>query len=82
VKECNCKHSAELLLDYTDGALDEDQRASMETHLSACPGCRVLLATYKKTTSLCRKALHAAVPQDVEDRLISFLRSRLRARPE
>jgi len=36
-----------------------------------------MFATYKKTTSLCHKVMHATVPADIEDRLISFLRGHL-----
>ncbi len=78
----NCKHSTELLLEYTDGTLDEAARVDFEHHMERCAGCRILLATYRKTTTLCKKALHAAVPHDVEERVLSFLRKRLSSKAE
>ncbi len=70
-----CKRAAELLLDYQDGTLDMDDKGRLESHLAHCAACRAFTATYKTTTSLCRRVLAATVPSDVEDRLISFLRS-------
>jgi anti-sigma factor RsiW len=72
-----CKSVAEQLLDYLDGELTEADTRDFETHLGDCATCRALLATYKKTTSLCRKTLLAGVPKELEDRCLSFLRAKL-----
>jgi anti-sigma factor RsiW len=71
-----CKRAAELLLDYHDGTLDVDDRQELDAHLAQCATCRAFVATYKTTTSLCRKVLSSTVPADIEDRLLSFLRSK------
>lgn len=76
----NCRRAAELLLDFLDGELELAVSQELELHLHACQPCKVLVGTYKKTTILCRKALLAHVPADLEDRLVSFLRSQLAAK--
>lgn len=73
----NCKRAAELLLDYYDGSLDADDVLTLETHMSACNTCRACAATYRATTKLCKMTLSSAVPQDTEERLLSFLRGKL-----
>ena len=75
----NCKRCAELLLEYSDDTLDAEAKIEFESHMQACECCRVLMATYKKTSSLCCAALKATVPKDVEERVVSFLRGKLRA---
>ncbi|MCC6809062.1 MAG: zf-HC2 domain-containing protein [Deltaproteobacteria bacterium] len=77
----NCKRIAELLLDYHDGTLDADDVLVVETHMTACGPCRACAATYKATSKLCKKTLAAAVPQDCEDRLLSFLRAKITTKP-
>ena len=73
----NCKRCTELLLDYQEGTLDAETTVEFEQHMKNCECCRVLLATYAKTSSLCCATLKAVVPKDVEDRVLSFLRGKM-----
>jgi anti-sigma factor RsiW len=73
----NCKRCAELLLEYADNGLDASTKQSFEQHMGHCECCRILMATYQKTSKLCCSALKAKVPHDVEARVLSFLKSKL-----
>ncbi len=72
-----CKKTAELLLDYLDGELNVELVAPFEKHVADCGPCRTFLNTYKRTTVLCKEALLAAVPAELENRLVSFLREKV-----
>lgn len=47
-----CREVVELLSDYLDGALDDDLRRAVESHLSACEGCDRALAQLRETIRL------------------------------
>jgi anti-sigma factor RsiW len=74
-----CKRTAELLCDYQEGMLDADDKEVIDSHMAQCAQCRAFVATYRATTALCKKVLSAAVPSDLEGKLMSFLRSHKRA---
>ncbi|MFN7133200.1 MAG: anti-sigma factor family protein [Myxococcales bacterium] len=72
-----CKTCVELLCDYLDGALPPDTAAELEAHLAACPPCVAFVNTYRSTTPTCRKALEAAMPEELAGRLTAFLRGKI-----
>ncbi len=71
-----CKESVDLLLDFLDGAMPEEEARRLEEHLEACPPCIDFLRTYKATPGLCRRALSRQMPQALADRLTDFLRQK------
>ena len=71
-----CKDSIDLLLDFLDGNVPEEEEQHLREHLEACPPCVDFLRTYRATPDLCRKALARKMPQQLADKLTSFLRSR------
>jgi hypothetical protein len=42
----SCRDYEALIGDYVDGALDEAQRASFESHLSTCASCRAVVTDF------------------------------------
>ena len=48
------EHVRAQLSAYLDGALDDPERASVESHLTACPDCRGRLGELRATASLIR----------------------------
>jgi anti-sigma factor RsiW len=48
-KELACRDVVEILSDYLDGALDDDTREVVETHLASCEGCDRALAQLRET---------------------------------
>lgn len=72
----NCRQVVSFCLDFLDGSLPEEDRAAFEDHLGCCAPCITFFETYRRTTTLSRDALAAAIPPDVKDAVRSFLRSR------
>jgi len=72
----DCEKLVELLGDYVDNQLAPDQRASVDEHMSQCAPCMAFLRQYKFAPQAVRDHLLKAVPVDLEDRLLSFLKTR------
>jgi anti-sigma factor RsiW len=72
-----CQDCVNLLADFLDGTLPEEQRAALEEHLSYCPPCVTFVRTYKATTRVARRSLAQAMPEEVGARLHDFLHAKL-----
>jgi anti-sigma factor (TIGR02949 family) len=72
-----CQDCVDLLGDYLDGELTEEQVAALEEHLSYCPPCVTFVRTYKATTRVARRHLAHEMPEELGARLHDFLRQRL-----
>lgn len=57
-----CEQLVELLSDYIDGTLDEQQRAEAEVHLAECHNCHIVLDTTQKTILLYRAGSVEKIP--------------------
>jgi anti-sigma factor (TIGR02949 family) len=71
-----CKESIDLLLNFLDGEMPEEEAKHLEEHLAACPPCVDFLRTYRATPVLCRRALQKQMPRELSDRLTDFLRQK------
>jgi anti-sigma factor RsiW len=77
-----CRELADFIIDYVEGGLDPDVRASFERHLTRCPNCVRYLAAYKTTIDLERRAFDddadrpAADAGAPEDLIAAILESR------
>ncbi|HEY6297156.1 MAG TPA: zf-HC2 domain-containing protein [Streptosporangiaceae bacterium] len=47
--DMTCADLVELVTDYLEGALGDEQRDTFEAHLRACDGCRVYLEQMRET---------------------------------
>jgi len=43
-----CEHFVELVTEYLEGAVSDDQRARIERHLRGCDGCTRVLAQWRE----------------------------------
>ncbi|MBI3636571.1 MAG: zf-HC2 domain-containing protein [Candidatus Rokubacteria bacterium] len=69
-----CRDIVELLDDYLDGRLaDEDARA-LEGHLRGCQDCTAFLETYRGTLRVTRALRERELPAQLRGRLLAFLR--------
>jgi anti-sigma factor RsiW len=47
-----CKELVELVTEYFDGVLPEEQRAAFDAHVALCPGCDFYLEQMRTTIQL------------------------------
>jgi anti-sigma factor (TIGR02949 family) len=71
-----CKDSVDLLLEYLEGEMPEEQAKRLEEHLGDCPPCVDFLRTYRATPTLCKRALRQQMPEELSQRLTDFLRQK------
>lgn len=76
-KWVTCQHSLSLLMEYLDGTLPPEQQRELDRHFKACPPCIDFVRKYRSTTGVCQKALKDDVPDDMANRLTSFLHDKL-----
>lgn len=78
--DSTCASGVELLMDYLEGALPDDARAAIETHVSGCPRCVAFIESYRETPRILRDATSAEMPKDLEDSLLAAVRAAREAR--
>ena len=71
----SCQTGVELLMDYLEGMVPDDIRAMLESHVAGCPKCTAFLASYLATPRILRDATAAAMPPEVQQSLLAFLRA-------
>jgi anti-sigma factor RsiW len=70
-----CPQIIELLVDYLEGELPEEQRSRLEQHFAGCPPCVAFLDTYRSTGEVCKKAIEKSMPASMEQSLLDFLKA-------
>ena len=69
-----CLHLLDALSDYIDGDLGDELCAELESHLTECENCRIVVDTLRKTITLYRStSQEAIVPVEVRERLLRRL---------
>ncbi len=80
IKNIKCAAIEELLVDYLDGALDNQNRNALEHHLASCENCRRNLELQREW--LQRRSLfinhtsNPAVPADLNDKIMVALKTK------
>jgi anti-sigma factor RsiW len=82
MNEVVCVAGVELLMDYLEGAVTEDVRASLEGHVAGCPRCVAFISSYQQVPRIVREATASVLPHSVEQSLRSFLRAQRRLPPD
>ena len=72
----DCRKFETLLGDYVDDQLPGEQKAAVDEHMSQCAPCMAFLRQYRFAPEAARKMLMKAVPVELEERVLSFLRGR------
>ncbi len=72
--QLSCQELVELITDYLEGALPDDERARFEDHLGRCDGCGTYLEQMRTTIELVGGAVSAATlsPEAEETLLAAF----------
>jgi len=68
-----CREAIGLLADYLESDLSEQEIRELEEHLAGCRPCQAYLNTYRRTKDLTGKAERVAMPEEMKDRLRTFL---------
>jgi anti-sigma factor RsiW len=65
-----CNEFLQELNDYLDETGDTELRGRIESHITKCPNCFVILDTTKKTIQVYKGVQPLTLPQDVHARLM------------
>ncbi len=68
-----CRTLTELLIDYVEGALPDDQRLLMDRHMCGCVPCAIYLRTYQDTIRLTHSLPDTSLPDEFASRLKAML---------
>ncbi len=75
-----CKEFLTELNDYLDATVDVEIRRRIETHITECPNCFVILDTCKKTIQVYKGMQPQVLPEDVQTRLMKAVERRIAAK--
>lgn len=75
IEQENCKNMLSLLSEFVDGELNHEVCLQIESHLSQCTDCSIVVDTLKKTIYLYQKSSKSSVqvPDEVRERLFRCL---------
>jgi len=75
IEHDNCQNMLTFLSDFVDGELNQELCMQIETHLSQCPDCSIVVDTLKKTIYLYQTSSNGSeqVPDEVRERLYKCL---------
>jgi anti-sigma factor RsiW len=57
-----CRDLVEVITDYFDGAMNDDDRTRFERHLAGCSGCQAVLSQFRTTLQITRRLTEDQVP--------------------
>jgi anti-sigma factor RsiW len=69
-----CQQLVELVTDYLEGALPEDERRRFEQHLDECDGCSDYLDQMRRTIATLGALRPEHLSPDVERELLALFR--------
>ena len=72
-----CKEFLQELNDYLDESVDPELRRRIETHITQCPNCFVILDTTKKTIQVYKGVQPQILPADVQARLVKAMERKI-----
>ena len=75
-----CKQFLQELNDYLDPNTDADMRRKLESHVTECPNCFVIVDTTQKTLQIYKGVEPQNIPDDVKSRLLRALDRKIAAR--
>lgn len=75
-----CQELVELLCDYLEGDLPQEEKEELDRHMRECPPCMAFLKTYRKTSQICRSLRPEDIPQEMRERLEAFLKKGTRSK--
>ena len=77
-----CKEFLQELSDYLDETVDHELRQRLESHITECPNCCVVLDTTKWTIQVYKGVDPQPIPDEVHTRLMRALDRKIAARSD
>ena len=74
VEQLSCQELVELVTDYLEGALADDERARFDAHIGRCDGCRTYLEQMRQTLELLGSLSPVALTAEAERDLLEAFR--------
>jgi anti-sigma factor RsiW len=74
VEQLSCQELVELVTDYLEGALGEEERARFDEHLSVCEGCVVYVAQIEATIRVTGRLRPEDLSPEAEQALLTTFR--------
>jgi anti-sigma factor RsiW len=69
-----CREVVDLLTDYVEGVLSQDDRERVEAHLQTCPDCTAYVEQVRTTIGALERLREENVPGAVLDELVQAFR--------
>lgn len=69
-----CREVIDLLTDYVEDALPEQERRRVEAHLAGCDGCTSYLEQVRETIRLTGMLTEEQIPEEERQRLLAAFR--------
>jgi anti-sigma factor RsiW len=69
-----CREVIDLLTDYVEDALPEEERRRVEAHLASCDGCTTYLEQVRETIRLTGMLTEEQIPDAERQRLLAAFR--------
>ncbi len=76
-----CREFVELVTDYLEGTLPEDDARRLERHLEDCPGCTEYLAQMRTLAGSLGGLREESVPPELRERAVAAFRELRGKRP-
>ena len=68
-----CRKVAELLIDFVEGSLSEEQQSLLQRHLCGCVPCAIYMHTYRDTIRVTHALPSEPLPAEFAARLKKVL---------
>jgi hypothetical protein len=75
-----CKQFLQELNDYLDPNTDPDIKRKLQSHVTECPNCFVIVDTTLKTLKVYKGVEPCSIPDDVKNRLWNALERKMAAK--
>ncbi len=69
-----CQQLVELVTDYLEGALPDEERARFEAHLAICPGCTAYVEQMRRLIKLMGRLSEDSLAPREKDELLRLFR--------
>jgi anti-sigma factor RsiW len=73
-EQLSCQELVELVTDYLEGALSEEEAVRFESHIGRCDGCHAYLEQIRQTVALSGRLSVGALSPEAERTLLDAFR--------